>query len=162
MDQPETNRTWWKRHVRVRGLLNRIPNMKFSSHKIKIPRKYMYMYKKCKYIFQDKWDWKVFWWWMCVRHKCDWWQTNIFHNLIWSWIWMIYWSVTKNGNICKICKLIAELSPPRSFTDKGILIGTYPTRKLKNIKKKSKRHFDSTFKWDAWKPILTAISDWRP
>lgn len=44
-----------------------------------------------------------------------------------SWL---YWSMTKNGYICKICELAAESGPPHKLIDKGVLLGTHPSRKL--------------------------------
>lgn len=60
-----------------------------------------------------------------------------------SWL---YWNMTKNGYICKICELAAEPGPSRKFIDKGVLLGTHPSRKLEKHKQ-SKRHITSVFKY---------------
>lgn len=54
--------------------------------------------------------------------------------------------MTKNGYICKICELAAEPGPSRKFIDKGVLLGTHPSRKLEKHKQ-SKRHITSVFKY---------------
>ena len=58
----------------------------------------------------------------------------------------LYWSITKNGYMCKICELTAEPGPPRSFIDKGVSLGTHPTRKLETHKT-SRRHIECVFKY---------------
>lgn len=59
-----------------------------------------------------------------------------------SWL---YWSMTKNGYICKICELAAESGQPHKLIDKGVLLGTHPSRKLE--KHKSNRHITSVSKY---------------
>lgn len=61
-------------------------------------------------------------------------------------IFLGYWSMTKNGYICKICELAAEPGPSRKFIDKGVLLGTHSSRKLEKHKQ-SKRHITSVFKY---------------
>lgn len=64
-----------------------------------------------------------------------------------SWL---YWSMTKNGYICKICELAAESGPSHKLIDKGVLLATQLSRKLEKHKK-SNRHITSVSKYTSYR-----------